>query len=181
MGFDLRASRAPTRTELRLRLPLLVVGVVVLTLLAGLGHLGLWAVVRHYEAELAEARQECASLAGVVERYELMQRFEATNAGKGSLIAALPVINVKWNRVLDEVRRVIPQTVVLTALRSEPSGVVTVEGRAGDLEVLAQFGAGVQTATYLGSPGLSQAQWDSATGTYVFTLSFEIREVGGGG
>ncbi len=181
MSFDLRTTRAPAGTEFRLRLPLLVAGIVVLSLLAGLTRLCLSAAARHYEEEIAAARSERAGLGAVVQRYELLRKLEASNGSEGDLLAAWPVRSVKWNQVLAEIGRVIPETVVLTSLTSDPAGQVTVQGHAESLEVIAQFGAGIQAATNLGRPALSQAQRDQVTGSYTFTLRFETKEVGSGG
>ncbi len=181
MSFDLRTTRAPAGIEFRLRLPLLVAGILVVTLLAGVTRLCLWATVRHYKEEIVAARGERAGLEAVVQRYELLRKLEASNGSEGDLLAAWPVRNVKWNLVLAEVGRVIPETVILTALRGDSGGRVTVEGRAESLEVIAQFGAGIQAAANLGSPTLSQAQRDQATGGYTFTLTFETKEVPYGG
>lgn len=181
MSFDLRTGRSSTRVEFRLRLPLLLIGLAVITLVAGLGHVALDAAASGYERRIATARDEYATLAPEVERFEFLTDLEQTAAGKGNLIAAFPVRNVKWNLVLSEVALVVPESVVLTSLRSYDDGTVTVEGQVADLEALAQFGAGVQTAEYLGTPALSRAEWDAEAQAYVFTATFEVKEVSSGG
>lgn len=152
---------------------LLVTGVATLLVLS----IGFWVVVAMVTAgwrgEIAELQLANQGLGATLERSRhldaLLQEIQTKSQG----IQALSAPGISWSLVLDELRRIAPSGVVLDSVRCQVP-LMSIAGRAGSLEALAEFAINIREAQNLGQPVVRDSTWDPGVGAFIFSLTCAV-------
>lgn len=145
-------------------------GVVLLAAVTLIFYVALQARVTSYEARITDADQKYQNYVAALGRKDLLDQLQAAYTQKSGFIQQLSGQGVEWNLIMDEIRDIIPRTVVLDEVTSNTEGVITIDGRAGSLQALAQFMVNIEKAKYIAQPDIKTATWDTEANAFVFVM-----------
>lgn len=152
-------------------------GVVLLAAVTLIFYVALQAQVTNYRADIAATQEEYSKYTAAVERKELLDSLQAMYTQKSGFISQLAGQGVKWNDVMDEIRRIIPRTVVLENVSSDAQGVITMDGRAGSLQAISQFMVNIQKAGTITEPDIKSIEWDAENQVFVWNMTCRTKQV----
>lgn len=158
-------------------------GVVLLAAVTLIFYVALQARVGSYAAKIAAAEEQYQKYTTALERKTLLDQLQAAYTTKSGFIEQLAGQGVKWNDIMDEIRAIIPRTVVLSTVTSNATGLITMQGQAGSLQAIAQFMVNIQKGETISKADIIRATWDPDANAFVFTMTCQAKqqEVSGGG
>ncbi len=158
-------------------------GVVLLAGVTLIFYVALQARIGSYEARITTAEEQYQQYTTALERKSTLDELQAAYTTKSGFIEQLAGLGIKWNDIMDELRDIIPRTVVLDNVASTPEGLITVTGNAGSWQALAQFMVGIQRAETIEKPDIIRGTWNPAENVLDFTMTCRAKpqEANGGG
>lgn len=128
--------------------------------------------VTRVQKDLIAMEQDYQQYQPALERQQLLQDLQARRDAMTQFTESVPGMGVKWNLIMDELRDIIPATVVLEDVISDPTtGAITVSGRSGSLQALAQFMVAIQKAEYVTQPDIRNATRNLDLDFFAFTMT----------
>ncbi len=156
-------------------------GVILLASATLIFYVALQAQITRYEQDIAAMETEYQQYTAALERKKLLDEMQAAFSEKSGFITQLSGSGVKWNTIMDELRSIIPKTVVLYSVSSTEGTTIDITGQADTLQALAQFMINIQKANRVTKPDVRDVNWDQAAATFLFTMTCETKEVPAGG
>ncbi len=154
-----------------------IAGVVLLAAVTLIFYVALQAQVASFKADIASTEKELANYASAVERKSLLDSLQAAYTEKSAFIGQLAGEGIKWNSVMDEIRHIVPATVVLESVTSNTEGLVNIDGRAGSLQAIAQFVVNIQAAQTVTDPDVKSIGWNTDLGVYEWKMTCKTKQV----
>jgi len=151
-------------------------GVVMLAAVTLIFYVALQARVASYAAKITAAEEQYKQYTEALDRKTLLDQLQAAYTSKSCFINQLAGQGVKWNDIMDELRDIIPRTVVLDAVTADTNGVITLQGRAGSLQAMAQFMINIQTGRTIEKPDIISADWNPDAGAFMFTMTCRAKQ-----
>jgi Tfp pilus assembly protein PilN len=151
-------------------------GVVLLAAVTLIFYVALEARVRSFEKRITSAEVQFQEYAGALERKSLLEQLQAAYSEKSAFIEELSGEGVKWNDIMDELRQIIPRTVVLGKVISDDTGLISIEGRAGSLQAIVQFMVNIQKGHYVTEPDIQKASWSVDAGCFTFSMTCRAKQ-----
>lgn len=161
----------------RLRAPRLSTFALLLLLLVLLGTWWTYLTVRNsrLEAELRRLDEEIALLQPQVQRVEAFRSQIEQAKRKEALLRRLEQAVFPWDRVLEEVRAIIPKDVWLTNLTSDERGNVTIGGFGLSYAAVANFLANLEASPSFQDVDLGGSQKQQIAGRDVVNFTVTCR------
>lgn len=151
-------------------------GVVLLAAVTLIFYVALQARITSFQAKIVAAEEQYQQYVGALERKELLDQLQAAYSSKSTFIDQLAGGGVKWNDIMDELREIIPKTVVLDHVGADPTGVISLQGRAGSWQAIAQFMVRIQAAEYVTEPDIQRASWECAEAYFTFSMTCRTKQ-----
>lgn len=151
-------------------------GVVLLAAVTLIFYVALQARVASFQAKIDVAETQYQEYTGALERKNLLDQLQAAYSEKSEFIDTLSGEGVKWNDIMDELRDIIPRTVVLGRVSSDEMGVITIEGRAGSLQAMVQFMINIQAGNYVTTPDIQRASWSTEASCFMFSMTCQTKQ-----
>ncbi|RJQ08408.1 MAG: hypothetical protein C4551_05385 [Bacillota bacterium] len=156
-----------------------------MVLLAGVTlifYVALQGQVNKFMADIAAVKRDYEQYTAALERKATLDQLQASYTEKQGFIMQLSGEGVKWNDIMDELRSIIPKTVVLDTVSSDETGHMVLEGRAGGLIALSQFHNNIQDSATMAAPDVKSVLWDIEGAFFKFVLECDAKQaVGDGG
>lgn len=156
-------------------------GIVLLASVTAIFYVSLQAQVSSYQNQIAAMEQEYQQYQAAIDRKAFLDQLQTVYTQKSTFIEQLAGEGVKWNLIMEEIRDIIPRTVIVDTMNSGDGGTINIVGRAGSLQALSHFMVNIQMATYVTKPDLQRIAWDSEESAFGFTMTCQPKEVGAGG
>lgn len=158
-----------------------MVGLVLLAAVTGVFYLGLQGRVNELERSISQAQADFQEYARAIERKSYLDQLQIVVSQKEGLVDELSGQGVKWNLIMDEIRDIIPWTVVLDTVTNDAEGTITIAGRAGSLQAISQYLVNVQKARYVTAPDIQTATWSPDLNAFMFVMTCAPKVVPEGG
>jgi Tfp pilus assembly protein PilN len=181
MKVNLLPYEAPERRGANLTLIFALTGILLLAGATFIFYAALEGRVTAIQGQIADIQQEYEKYGPALERRAYLDRLEAAIKQKSAFIEELSGQGVKWNRIMDELRDIIPQTVVLDAVTNSEDGVITIVGRAGSLQAISQYMENIRRSEYVTAPGIKRVSWNTEFGAFEFIMTCRTKAVSDGG
>jgi Tfp pilus assembly protein PilN len=128
--------------------------------------------VTRIQKDLITMEQDYEQYEPALGRLQLLQDLQARRDAMTRFTESLPGMGVRWNLIMGELRDIIPATVVLEDVISDPAtGVIALSGRSGSLQALAQFMVAIQKAEYVTQPDIRNATRNLEVGFFEFIMT----------
>lgn len=151
-------------------------GVVMLAAVTLIFYVALQARVASYEARIVAADEQYTNYTNALEQKALLDQLQAAYTTKSGFIDKLAGQGVLWNDIMDEIRDIIPRTVVLGTVGADTEGLITINGMSGSLQALAQFMIGIAKGQTIEKPDIITATWDETTSSFQFVLTCRAKQ-----
>ncbi len=151
-------------------------GLVLLAAVTLIFYVALQARIGSYEAKIAAAEEQYQKYTTALERKTLLDQLQAAYTAKSGFIEQLAGQGVKWNDIMDEIRTIIPRTVVLDTVTSGAGGLITMQGQAGSLQAIAQFMVNIQKGQTISKADIVKATWNDGEEAFTFTMTCKVRQ-----
>jgi len=158
-----------------------LLGIFMVAVVTAVFYLALQGRVNALRDEIAMVKNEYQNYTRAIERKSLLDQLQVVYSEKSGFINELSGEGVKWNLIMDEIRDIIPRTVVLDMVTNDGEDLITITGRAGSLQAISQYMINIQTARYVADPDLKNATWNAELEAFEFLMTCSPKGVSGGG
>ncbi len=181
MKVNLLPYEVPERRRANLTLIFALTGILLLAGATFIFYSALQGRVTAIHSQIADIQREYEKYGPALERKAYLDQLEAAISRKSAFIQQLSGQGVKWNRIMDELRDIIPQTVVLDAVTNGEDGVITIVGRAGSLQAVSQYMENIRESEFVTAPGIRRVTWNTEFGAFEFVMTCRAKAVSDGG
>jgi Tfp pilus assembly protein PilN len=165
------------RISRRVVAPRILVGFVSVVVVAGLVLATIALNVRNavLQAEIGRVNARIEELKPQVAEVEALQRQVVAARRKEQLLRQLQNLRIPWERVLSELRKILPTDVWLTHLAARNDGTLSFEGIGLSYESVARFAVSLKASPVFLSPEIRVAQTAGVAGHDVISFAVEAR------
>jgi len=155
-------------------------GIILLAAVTFIFYTALQARIADYEVRIADMRREYEQYTAAIGRKDYLDQLQALVNQKQSFIDQLSGHGVQWNLIMDELRSIIPKTVVLDTVRDNGEA-IEISGHAGSLQAIAYYMENIDEGRYVTDSEIHNATWSDGLGAFLFKMTCRARGVPSGG
>jgi Tfp pilus assembly protein PilN len=158
-----------------------LLGAILLVAVTVVFYLAMEGQVRSYEDRIAGLEREYQNYLPALQRKAELDQLLAMHSQKSDFVSQLSGEGVKWNLIMDELRKIIPLTVVVDSIEAQGEAEILIKGRAGSWQAISHFMVNIQNAKTVTRPDLHKGSWKREINAFEFEMTCEAKEASSGG
>ncbi|MCL6580786.1 MAG: PilN domain-containing protein [Firmicutes bacterium] len=174
MRVNLLPTEMVRRVRPNWRAVLSLVGVLLLAAVTGVFYTALQSQVGRIEASIRAMEEEYRHYTAALARKQTMDELRTLYEEKSRFVQQLSG-QVRWNGVMDELRAIVPRTVVLHSVSSDAAGNISIAGQSGSWQALSQFVVNIQAGSCVTDPDVKSVTWNEELGAFVFSMTCKTK------